>query len=486
MSAGSTLEGRAIRGSVWILGGYGISQVLRFVANAVFSYLLYEEAFALMMIVNAIVQGLQMFSDVGLGPSVVQHRRGDDPRFLDTAFSMQVLRGFLLAALCLALTWPATAYYAAKDPAAADLERLLPFAALAIFVGGFSSTKLYTASRHLSLGRVTLLDLVSQVVGVTTTMLYAWWHRDVMALVLGNVAAAVAKTVGSHVLLPGHRNRFAWDSAAAGAIFRFGAWIFVSTAACFFAMQLDRLTIPSAFPLDESGVYSLAASLAVMVPLVIGSVQNSVVFPLYSRMLGEGRDVVPVLREVKKAIYTISGVLVVGIIAGCGPLIRVVYDDRWQAAGWMVAALSVGAWFQIVETLCTALLLANANVRWVAFGNAAKPVVYLVGFLLVGDHYGIAGAVVAWVVADVAKAAVALYGSSVYAGGTLGVDFARTGYVLLAAGVLWLLTDRMLNEWGCSPVVALAAGLSGALLAFAPQLGKSLRTLLGRVPVAAP
>ena len=70
-----SLKRRAVRGSAWTLTSYGAGQVLRFVSNVLLSYLLVREAFATMMIVNAIVQGLQMFSDIGLGPSIVQDRR---------------------------------------------------------------------------------------------------------------------------------------------------------------------------------------------------------------------------------------------------------------------------------------------------------------------------------------------------------------------------------------------------------------------------
>ena len=36
----------------------------------------------LMALVNAVVQGLYMFSDVGIGPSIVQNKRGDDPDYV--------------------------------------------------------------------------------------------------------------------------------------------------------------------------------------------------------------------------------------------------------------------------------------------------------------------------------------------------------------------------------------------------------------------
>ena len=54
------------------------------------------EAFGIMALVNVLIQGLTMFSDVGIEPAIVQHRRGDEPRFYNTAWTVQILRGFVL------------------------------------------------------------------------------------------------------------------------------------------------------------------------------------------------------------------------------------------------------------------------------------------------------------------------------------------------------------------------------------------------------
>src|SRR5690606_19657689 len=192
--------------------------------------------------------------------------------------------------------------------------------------------KIYTASRHLSLARVTILELSSQVVGITTMMIYALIHRDVFALVIGSVASAIVRVTLSHLILPGHRNRFAWDREAVRSIVHFGGWIFISTVATFFAMQLDRLLFPGVFDFDESGVYSLASSMSVMMPSIVGSVQLAVVFPLYSRIMAEGRSVMPSLLRVKGAVFAGAGLLVACAIGGSNALIEVVYADQWLEA----------------------------------------------------------------------------------------------------------------------------------------------------------
>jgi O-antigen/teichoic acid export membrane protein len=88
----------AARGAVWTVAGYGGGQALRFLGNLILTRLLFGEAFGLMALVNVFLQGLQLFSDDGIGPSILPHARGADRRFLDTAWTMQVVRGFVLFA----------------------------------------------------------------------------------------------------------------------------------------------------------------------------------------------------------------------------------------------------------------------------------------------------------------------------------------------------------------------------------------------------
>ena len=60
-----------------------------------------------------------------------------------------------------------------------NLAYLIPVAGLAAFASGFNSTRLDTAARHLALGRLTVLQLVSQLLAALITVGMAWWLRSV-------------------------------------------------------------------------------------------------------------------------------------------------------------------------------------------------------------------------------------------------------------------------------------------------------------------
>ena len=103
---GSSLTARALRSALFTLGGFGSAQLIRLASNLILTRLLFPEAFGMMALTMVFLQGLQMFSDVGVAPAIQQSKRGDDADFLDTAWTIQVVRGLCLWLAACALAWP--------------------------------------------------------------------------------------------------------------------------------------------------------------------------------------------------------------------------------------------------------------------------------------------------------------------------------------------------------------------------------------------
>src|SRR4030067_2852480 len=106
-----TLRQRVLQSGSWTLLGYGVNQALRLGGNLILTRLLFPEAFGMMAIIQAVAFGAHMLTDVGIGPSVVQKERGNDPAFLNTAWTIQIIRGILVwLALC-AMALPIAGLY---------------------------------------------------------------------------------------------------------------------------------------------------------------------------------------------------------------------------------------------------------------------------------------------------------------------------------------------------------------------------------------
>lgn len=389
--SGQGLFARALRGSMLTAGSYAVTQALRLGSNLILTRLLYPEAFGVMALVSVALVGLAMFSDMGVGPAISASRRGDERDFLDTAFTLNVLRGAVLWGATCALAWPMARFYDAPD-----LMQLLPAAGLTLLIAGFNPTRIDTANRHLLLGRLTLLDLIAQVFAIAAMVALAFALRSVWALVIGAILGAVAKLILTSRWLPGPANRFRWEASAGQELIRFGKWIFLSTACGFLLSQGDKAIFGAFLTLQELGVYNIGWFLASFPVLLAGAVTGRILIPLY-------RDHPPAASEQNAARMRRLRLLVTGGTLGLlgllglfgAPLVGLLYDARYAGAAAVVVVMACVQMPGVIGMTYDQSALAAGDSRNYFLVIALKAVLQTVAFLLGMQAGGLFGALAA-------------------------------------------------------------------------------------------
>ena len=100
------LEKTAARSTLILVVYLGIALALRMLSSVVLARLFSPLYFGLMTLLTTVLVGLNLFSHLGLGDSVIQNPRGDEPLFLNTAWTLQVIRGTGLWVMTMLLAWP--------------------------------------------------------------------------------------------------------------------------------------------------------------------------------------------------------------------------------------------------------------------------------------------------------------------------------------------------------------------------------------------
>lgn len=415
-----------IRASVWTLIGYGAGQALRFGSNLVLTRLLSPELFGLMALVIVFLVGLQLFSDIGIGTSIIRHKRGDDPVFLNTAWTMAVLRGLLLWICCFIIAVPASRFY--EEP---QLLWLLPLMGFSTLLSGLNSTALFTLNRHLAVRQLALLELGGQAASIVVMLTWAWLSPTIFALVAGNFASVIFQLAWSHRLNPGPRNRFAWDPTAVKEVVSFGKWVFLSTVMTFAAMQTDRLVLGKLLSMKMLGIYGLAFTLADIPRQIVRALSNKVIFPSFSKMseLPPAEFRAKIHRSRGSVLMLMGGALAVLVSVGSF-LVSILYDDRYQAAAWMLPVLSMGVWPVILTQTIDPALLAIGKPHFNAYGSFLSFVVLAVGIPFGESTFGVMGAVVAISLAAIPHYVVINYGLYREGMACLGQDLKATAVFL--------------------------------------------------------
>jgi O-antigen/teichoic acid export membrane protein len=474
-----SLGARASKAAVWSFAGFGASQVIRLGSNLVLTRLLFPEAFGLMAIAGVLMQGLMLFSDIGIGPSIIQNEKGEDRRFLDTAFTMQAVRGLVLTILSTVLAWPFAVFY--DEP---RLFAIVVVVGASSLVQGLNSTKVFTVGRRLDLKRLTLLELASQILGAIAMIAWALVSPTYWALAAGGLVTPLAKMLLGHLAIPGPRDGFDWHVPSARALAGFGRWIFLSTVMTFFAGQSDRLIFAKLVPLELLGVYSTAAMLAMMPPTLFGVIERRVVFPVYSTVHREGRALAPAFLRMRGGFLAGGGVLCAALIAAGPALIELLYDDRYREAGWMVQALTLGTWLNLLEMTYGAAHLATGRARWVAAASFAKVVGIVAGVTIGHTLGGFVGAVLGFSLSEAARYAVLAVGGRRMGLPGLGQDALYTlGIAVTALAGQWAgqWVGTQVDPKGIGGIWPLLASLTPVGLGWAPILLRTLGPALDRL-----
>ncbi len=339
------------------MGGHGFGETIRLGANLILTRMLIPDDFGLMLMVNVFLMGLQLFSDVGIGPSIIQHHRGEDTRFLNTAWTIQVIRGFVLWIIAALLAYPVALIYDMPR-----LAELIPVAAISAIISGFNSTKIFSLNRHLNLGKITVLQSGQVLVSVITMISWSYFSPSVWAMVAGGISASLFTAIFSHFLTPRQSNRFAWDPDAYRELFVFGKWIVFSTAIGFFASRGDRLILAKVMTESELGMLAIALTLSRSIVELISKIGRKVLFTLYAR-LAELNPIQLKNRIAKVKILLMLSTLPIlcGLTIWGSDVVNILWDSRYKDAGWMLQILSAGGIFGVINNISQPILLAMGD-----------------------------------------------------------------------------------------------------------------------------
>jgi O-antigen/teichoic acid export membrane protein len=344
--------------------------------------------------------GLTLFSHIGLEDSVIQNPRGDEEPFLNTAWTIQVLRGIGLWLVMMIVAWPIARFYDQR------LLWLLPFVGFASVISGFSSPNLLSLSRHLGVARSSLLEFICQFTQYGVAIGWAFFDRTIRALVVARLASELVRVLLSYRIIKGGvRPRFLLEREALRSLLTFGRWILIGTALTFLANQSDRLILPKLLPkstaFQELGVYGIAFALSDLPRQIITMFSSKVGFPFIARFVHQPRpEFRKVLLKYRMMVLAVGAVLLTFTICFGDIFILHVYKKPYHGAAWMIAIFGLGLWHTLLYSTTSPAIMSLQKSHYNALANLLY-FLALVFLLPLGyGYFGIVGAVTAVAISD--------------------------------------------------------------------------------------
>lgn len=344
-----SLQGRIVRNASWIAIGYGGEIVIRFGSSLITTRLLDPGAYGLIATVTVIMTIALMLSDLGLRQVVLTSDRSDEPAFLRSIWTIQIMRGFVLMLLmwAVALCWhlmqaggwivPGSSYSSPMLPG------LLAVIGCSLAATGFASTNIFRLERHMDQGAVTRMDIGSRLITSVLTVILTFWLRSAWGVAIAMALGALVRSIRSNVVLPGPRMKLRFQRSELSGIFRHSRWIALSSGMAVLTSSGDKLIMGYAFGMQVLGIYAVAFTLTDALATIINRMQGSMGLSIM-RALSDKSEA-----ERQQAFYRFRRPIELYCLAAglglvfFGPLFfQIMYDPRYHEAGHYASLLGIG------------------------------------------------------------------------------------------------------------------------------------------------
>ncbi|MEL7491372.1 MAG: oligosaccharide flippase family protein [Pseudomonadota bacterium] len=340
------------------------SSVLRLASNLILTRILAPEAFGAVGIIVSIRFVLAMVSDLGFRAFLIRNDRSDD-EFLNTLWSVQLVRNILLTAVMIA-----GAALFARAYGNPQLTTAVAITGLLFLFEGVAPMSMFIAERAQQIRRISIIEFVEVCLTIAFTIGAALLMRSYWAIIVGIFAGASFRLFVSFFVLPSQRLRFKIEKDVLVELWAFSRIVIPSSIVSIFLTQTDKFLMAQSLPLEKLGLFMLATTLTLAVVEIVNLYTTRVFFPLLSQANRTEPNMLKSLyygSRLRLVCFLAFGVG--GLIGGAEVLITVLFDDRYLEASTYLSILCLAPLLRLFSFPAEQCLVVKGYIAATLTGN---------------------------------------------------------------------------------------------------------------------
>ncbi len=354
------------------------SRALGLVGTLILTRFLTPAEYGEVTVAAVVVLTASQFSTAGLGQFIVA--RPDAPRgavFHATVFHVV----FGIVALLAVLVFGRHFGLAFDAPRMAEF---LPGLALGTLLDRFAFVPERVLIRDLRFGSLSITRAASDIVHSVVSVGLAALGYGAFAIVWGNVARSSVRLVAFAASVPVRE----WLEPCrltlrqTRELMAFGIPVALGSLCAFASRRWDNLLVSRFFGPGPTGMYNLAYNLADVPATQVGEQVGDVLLPSFARLDG-ARRTAALIRSLSLLSLVVFP-LAVGLAAVADTLVRAIFDERWQALGPLLIALSALSVMRPIGWTIEAYLQARQRTPYILWLEAFKLACLVLGIVTFG------------------------------------------------------------------------------------------------------
>lgn len=432
------LSQRVMRGGIWIFGLRISEQVLNLTKIIILARILSPHDFGLMGIALLTMAILETFSKTGFYDALIQ-KKTEIESYLDTAWTILILRGLLLFAILYLLAPYAALFF--QEPQAKSIIQVI---GLSILIKSFNNIGIVYFKKELEFNKRFFYQLYGTLTNFIVTVSAALLLRNTWALVFGLLAGDLSRLIAGYFIHP-YRPRIVLNLAKAKDLFHFGKWMLGSHIMNFLFMQGDDILVGKFLGATMLGFYGIAYRISNIPATEISNMISTATFPAYSKL----QDDFSRLREGYLKVLKVNSFLsfpMAGLIFILAPdFTRIFLENKWMPIIPTLQVLVLWGLLRSFAATTSSLLQAIGRPELVTKVQSVKIITLAIIIYPLTINWGIVGTAWAVVISAVVTSPILIYLAKRVIGFRIA-EFTRVLTTPLLAGIIMVGTLSFLKS----------------------------------------
>jgi len=317
------LPQKVLFGSIWVFLLRIIQQVLGLLKIIIVAWILSPTEYGIVVFAILVISIVDTFSQTGIQQALIQ--KGEDiDEYLDSAWTLSLLRGVLLFLLTLLISPIASQYFGSLQS-----NEMIQVLSISFFISGMMNIGTIFFQKTLNFRRQFSLDFWPFIGDFSATFFTLLAFQSIWAIVIGILFGNVIKLFLSYTTHP-FRPRVSFDFKKLKSLMNFSKHIMFSTIMIFLLMQGDDFYVAKILGISSLGLYQMAYTLSNLPATQVSQVISQVTLPAYC-LINKSRTLL------KKAYLKVLNVTILisfpisGFLFTLGPdIVLIFFGEQWK------------------------------------------------------------------------------------------------------------------------------------------------------------
>lgn len=371
------LTERTLSGFFFLITGSGIQVLLKIGVLAILARLVSPKEFGVVGLALIIVEFSKMFTQMGVGPAIVQRTEIED-RHLRTGFTLSILMGIFFSCLLLLLA-PVLANFF-RMPGLTPVLRVI---SLVFLVDSSTLIGQALLQRNMRFKTSASIELISYTLGyggIGIFLGYLGW--GVWALVAAHIFQALLHAI-LLVLVQPFPKRPGFDPEAFKELLHFGGGMTLGRLGNFLAVQGDNIVVGRTLGAVALGIYGRAYQFMVMPAGLFGNALDKALFPAMAKVQEDKQKLGKAYLTGVSMIALVSIPLSIAMFFLAPEIVLILLGPKWIEVVMPFQLLACSLLFRMSYKMSDTLARATGAV----YNRAWRQIIYAV-LVFIGAYTG--------------------------------------------------------------------------------------------------